>query len=174
MTRLTRFGRSVATAGAVAAMTVGLAGCSGSVPKDDVAKSIKVEVDKQNPGAGPVTCPADLKAEVGQSVRCAFEVDGQPVDAVATVTSIQGSTANYDIKAEARPVSKTLLERKIGEQVSQQAGVPVDSTECSGDLQPKKGESVTCTVKGAGETLPLKVEVTSVEGGLINYSANPA
>lgn len=166
MSTFSAIGRAVA--GAAAALTISLAGCGSSVPKDDVATSIKAELDKQNVGSGPVTCPADLKAEVGQSLRCEFEVGGQPVEAVATITSLQGSTANYDIVTQARPVAKALLGQKVGEQLEQNA-ITVDSSDCAGDLQPRVGESVTCTVRSGGETLDLTVTVTSVDGGLINY-----
>jgi hypothetical protein len=171
---MSRVRRTLAVAGLVVALGTGLAGCSSTVPKEDVASAIGGQLTAQGTPAGQVTCPEDLNAEVGETVRCEFTVDGQPVDAVAKVTSIEGDRANFDITTEARPVAKDLLSQKVGEQVAQQLGVQLDSTECSGDLQPQVNDSVTCTVSSAGETLDVLVTVTSVDGGLINYSLEEA
>lgn len=164
------FGRAALTAGAAIAVVLGLAGCSSTVAQADVETAIKTEIDKQVPGAGPVTCPEDLAAEVGTTLRCEFQVDGQPIDAVATVTSVEGGTANYSFTTEPRPVAKALLDQKIAEQISQQAGALIDSAACAGDLPPEVGGTVRCTVTGEGETFDVDVTVTTVERGLINYS----
>jgi hypothetical protein len=166
--------RTLAVAGLVVALGAGLAGCAGSVPKDDVASAIGGKLTEQGIAAGQVTCPEDLEAEVGKTVRCEFVVDEQPVDAVATVTSVQDGQANFDITTEARPVAKALLDRKVAEQVAQQFAVEVDGADCSGDLQPQVNDSVTCTVSGGGESIDLLVTVTAVEGGLINYQLEQA
>ncbi|MCO1654923.1 DUF4333 domain-containing protein [Pseudonocardia humida] len=162
--------RGLATAGLVVVLGAGLAGCSGSVPKDDVASAIGGKLTEQGITADGVTCPEDLDAEVGKTVRCEFTVDGQPVDAVATVTSLQGDQANFDITTEARPVAKALLDRKVAEQVAQELQTEVDGADCAGDLAPEVGKSVTCAVTGGGESIDLNVSVTSVDGGLINYT----
>lgn len=174
MARFSPIGRTVAMAAAAAALALGTAGCSSSVPKADVETTIQTELGKQIPNIGAVTCPGDLEAKVGQTVRCEFVVAGQPVDAVATVTSVEGSRANFDIKTEARPVSKTLLETKVKELVEPQLGVPIDSLTCDGDLAATTGATQACSVAAAGENLPLKVEVTSIEGGLINFTVSEA
>ena len=44
----------------------------------------------------------------------------------------------------------------------------------SSDLQPEVGQSTTCTVSGVGETINLKVTVTEVSGGQVNYSFEQA
>ena len=170
-----RLGRVLAATGAAAAIVIGLAACTGSVPKADVASSISTQLTAKNIKAENVNCPADLVAEVGQSVRCEFVVDGQPVDAIAKVTSINGSTANFDITTEARPVSKALLERKIGTEIGTQTGATIASTVCDGDLQPQVGQKVGCavTAQGEPEVLKLDVTVTAVDGGAINYAWAP-
>lgn len=165
-----RYSRAVAAAGASVALTLGLAGCSGAVPKDDVAAQIRVELDRSGVPTGAVSCPQDLKAEVGQTLRCTFETDGQPVDAVATITSIEGDLARYDVTAEARPVPRELLQRRIGEAVGQETGATIDSTDCSADLLPTVGEAVTCTVNSGTESVPITVTVTTVDGGEVDYS----
>jgi hypothetical protein len=166
--------RTLAVAGLAVALAAGVSACSSTVPKDDVAKTIGGKLTEQGITAGAVSCPADLEAEVGKTLRCEFTVDGQPVDAVATVTSIQGDQANFDITTEARPVARALLEKKVGDQVSQQAGVAVESTRCGGDLAPSVEASTTCTVNGGGESVDLKITVTSVDGGAVKYQLEQA
>jgi hypothetical protein len=168
-----RFGRTVPVTGAALAMAAGLAGCASTVEQADVEASIKTKVDEQIVGAGPVTCPEDLAAEVGATLRCEFAVDGQPVDAIATVTSVDGSTANYSITTEARPIAKALLEETVGEQIGAANGIVVESTLCPGDLPPEIGGSVVCTLTAEGESADFTVAVTAVDGGLINYSIEP-
>ena len=106
-----------------AGLALGSTACSSVVPKDDVASVVGSELQKQGItiDAG-VTCPEDLEAEVGRSVRCEFTTGGQPVDAVASVTSVQGGQANFDIVTEARPIPQALLAQQIGEQIGQDAG----------------------------------------------------
>ena len=122
------------------------AACSEVVAKDNVAKTIMDQLQKQSIDAQNVMCPTDLQAIVGQTVRCSFTVDGQPVDAIATVTSVDGSNVKYDITTEARPIAKDLLARKITEQVAQQARLPVDSATCDDDLQPMVNATTSCTL----------------------------
>ena len=240
---MSRIRRGLATVGLAAALGAGLAGCASSVSKDDVSSAISGKLTEQGISTSSVTCPDDLEAEVGKSVRCEYAVDGkpigvtatvtslqgdqanfdvvseaplvgkdavaeaideqltaqgtasdgpttcpgsligengrtlrcefssggQPVDAIATVTSVTGDQANFDITTEARPIAKQLLNQKVAEQVATELQTSVDGADCDGDLAAEVGESVTCTVSGGGESIDLKVSVTSVDGGLINY-----
>ena len=95
-----------------------------------------------------MTCPDDLQAAVGKTLRCEFTTGGQPVDAVVTVTSVEDGLARYDVHTEARPVAKVLLDQKVAETLSAQADIPVDSSNCAGDLQPQVGNTVSCEVTG--------------------------
>jgi Domain of unknown function (DUF4333) len=175
MGRLVTLVRSGTLIVITAGLALGSTACSSFVPKDDVASVVGSELQKQGVtiDAG-VTCPEDLEAEVGRSIRCEFTSDGQPVDAVASVTSVQDGKANFDIVTEARPIPQALLAQQIGDQIGQDAGVVLDSSTCAGDLQPRVAESVICTLTGGGETADFKVTVTAVDGGAINYSIEPA
>jgi len=171
MGRLTTLQRPATFIAVVVGLAFGVGACSNVVPRDDVASAVGSELQKQGVKIDTnVTCPEDLEAEVGRSIRCEFTTDGQPVDAVARVTSVEGDQAKFDIITEARPIPQVLLEQRVGEQVAQEAGVPVDSSSCTGDLQPKVNESVICTLTGGGETADFKVTVTAVSGGAISYS----
>lgn len=99
-----RTGRVVAVLGAVAALCFGLTGCAGAVAAENVEREIDNLV--QRLGGAPadkVDCPDDLPAEVGASVRCSFTAQGATYGVTVTVTSIEGDTANYDIKVDDTP-----------------------------------------------------------------------
>jgi hypothetical protein len=145
------------------------------VARDDVAGAIDHYVTTLPYTAdGPTSCPAALIGENGRSVRCEFAVGGQPVDAVATVTSATDTSAKFDISLEARPVTQNVLEDDVAYTVTQNAGVQVDGVDCGGGLDPEVGRSVLCTVTGGGESLDLRVAVSDVDDGLIGYDLQPA
>ena len=85
----------------VVATLVGLlpvAGCEGRELDDArLVSTLRAQLDRQGVRADDLSCP-DLPAQVGSSVRCTFTVDGQPVDAVATVSSVDGATVTYDVR----------------------------------------------------------------------------
>lgn len=159
--------------GAFAAAVVGLfaiSACSDAVGKASLAHAIMDQLQKQSIDAQGVTCPGDLQATVGQTERCSFTVGGQPVDAIATVTSVDNGNVKYDITTEAHPIAKDLLARKVIEQVTQQTRLMVDSASCGGDLQPTVDAAANCTIMSGGKPVPVTVTVTKVSGGLINFS----
>jgi hypothetical protein len=165
----------MAAVAVAAGVALGATACSVSVSKTDLETNVASTLTQQIPGLGPVTCPGDLAGEVGATITCETTTsDGQPIGAVVTVTSVDGSTVNYNVETEARPVSQDLLAKKVQELVEPQLGVPVDSLTCDGALQPTMGATQTCAVAAAGNNIPLKVTVTNVDGGLINFSVEEA
>ena len=172
MITLSGLGRLLASS--VVGLALLTAACSDVVAKDNVAKTIMDQLQKQNIDAQNVMCPTDLQAIVGQTLRCSFTVDGQPVDAIATVTSTDGSNVKYDITTEARPIAKDLLAHKITEQVSQQTRLRVDTATCDTDLQPRLNAVTICTLMSADKPMNVTVTVTKVSGGLIKYSIKRA
>ena len=161
----------------LASSAVGLvfltAACSDVVAKDNVAKTIMDQLQKQSIDAQNVTCPTDLQAIVGQTVRCSFTVDGQPVDAVARITAVNGDNVTYDVHTEARPVAKDVLERSVAQKL-EQAGVPPGTASCAGDLPAQVGATVGCTLSGPDGVSTWTVTTTSVDGGKIDYSIEQA
>lgn len=172
---MSRTARTVAAVVIATGLGLGTAACSVSVAKADLETNVATTLAQQIPGLGAVTCPGDLPGEVGQTITCETTTpDGQPIGAVVTVTSVDGSTVNYNVSTEARPVAKALLETKVQELVEPQLGVTIDSTTCDGDLAATMGATQTCAVAAAGENYPLKVSVTQIDGGLINFSVTDA
>jgi hypothetical protein len=84
-----------------------LAGCGDAeVPKGDVEKSamkmLSASVGKEAP---PVTCPGNLKAKVGATLTCAMVIDGKTHDVNVHVTSLEGTTANFNVEVADKPRS---------------------------------------------------------------------
>jgi hypothetical protein len=94
-------------------LAIAVSGCRGSVSvgrKSDVAKStVEKEISDrltekvgQRPKA--VSCPGDLKAAEGTTMRCQLQADdGSTFGVTVTVTSIEGTTAKFDIKVDDSP-----------------------------------------------------------------------
>ncbi len=171
MTALSRPGAILA---AVAVGLLTLMSCSDAVARASLANAIMDQLQKQSIEAQGVSCPSDLEAAVGQTERCSFTVGGQPVDAIATVTSVDNGNVKYDITTEAHPIAKDLLARKVTEQVTQQTKLTVDSSTCASDLQPMVNAAANCTIMSGGKPVPVTVTVTKVNGGLINFSIKQA
>ena len=167
-----RLGRAGATLTAAALLAAGAAGCGGErdLDRGDIADTIAIQMRARGVAAEDVSCPEDLPAEVGRSIRCEFVVGGHPVDAVATVGAVEGETVRYDIRTEARPIAEDLLEERVGREIGEAAGTPVDETDCAGDLPPQVGSSVACTITDADGTATMVATVTSIDGGRIDYS----
>jgi hypothetical protein len=144
-----------------------------------LAEDVASEVDEYvatlgYPTDGPTHCPGTLIGEIGRSVRCEFAVGRQPVDAVATVSSVAAEQAVFDITLEARPRTEELVEEDVAYTMTKDYGVVVDTVDCDGGLSPVIGESVFCTVAGGGEWYDLWVAVVGVSDGLIVYELQSA
>lgn len=163
--------RGLVAIGIATALVHGPVACGTAVvAKDEVATSVASKLQEQGVAVENLSCPDDLPAVTGESLRCEFSVGGQPVDAVVTVTSVEDDTAHFDVHTEARPVAAALLEQKVTELVAEQAAVAVDTSSCGGDLQPQVGSAVSCEITAGAEWAEFTVTVTSIDGGLINFS----
>jgi hypothetical protein len=168
---MTTFARTLAPAAGAAVLFLGVAACGASLPAGQVGSTIVTQLKQQGVVVDDdrVTCPRDVPVEVGRTVRCGFTAGGQPVDAVARVSSVDGSRVNFDVSTEAKPVPRALLERTVTEQLAK-GKVPAQRTTCRGDLEPEVGRTQTCTASGGGPDILLTTTVTGVRGGLVNFS----
>ncbi len=84
------------------ATSAGLVACGeAEVQKTDIEsiamKQLTASVGKECP---QITCPSNLKAKVGETMTCTMPVDGKPHDVAIKVTSVEGSTAKFDIEVK--------------------------------------------------------------------------
>jgi hypothetical protein len=161
--RLIRTGRAALVAAVVSALA---AACSAEVARENVAATLTEQLVRQGVQPENLTCQRDLPATVDASVPCTFTVDGQPVDAIATVTSVDGGTAHYKIETRARPVAQAALEQRISDDIARRTGKAPDSVSCAGDLPPSPGGTVLCKV---GDDRTAQVTVTSVNLGEVTF-----
>lgn len=92
-------------------VTLAAAGCTfstgNSVSKAEVEKQISAQL-ASSVGQQPksVTCPGDLKAKVGTTMRCTLVTpQGTNYGLTTTVTSVNGSDAKFSIKVDDHPSS---------------------------------------------------------------------
>jgi hypothetical protein len=83
-------------------------GCSSEDPvidRDDVAEQASAVLEEQV-GQAPdeFTCPEDLPAEVGASIRCELTEAGQTYGVTVTTTSVDGDDAQFDVKVDDEPM----------------------------------------------------------------------
>ncbi len=100
---------SVASLLVTATAALLLAGCTGSIggstpqlPKDKLADTVARKLAATTGRPKPdITCPEDLEGKVGTTTRCTLTGDdGSTLGVTVTVTSVDGSQINFDIKAD--------------------------------------------------------------------------
>lgn len=158
---------SIVRALLAAAVAAGATACAGAVPADAVSVEMAHQLRAKGVAAEEVSCPTDLAAVGGAVVRCSFQVDGQPVTAVATVTQVNGSIASFRVDTEAQPVEQELLEQRIRDDVNGRGTRAAGTVDCGDDLPAAVNSSTTCTVD---ENWTVLVRVTGIDGGRVAYS----
>ncbi|WP_123023864.1 DUF4333 domain-containing protein [Mycolicibacterium stellerae] len=80
------------------------AGSGVSVDKNDLAKEISAQLEKQV-GRAPesVDCPDDLKGEVGATTRCTLNDAGKTYGVDVNVTKVEGTDVKFDLKVDDKP-----------------------------------------------------------------------
>lgn len=92
-------------------LALGLAACSSStsVASTELATKVSEQITANNnlTTPVPVTCSGDLRAEVGATQTCALTdpINGASRSVTVTVTSVDGSNVNFDIKESASSAS---------------------------------------------------------------------
>lgn len=154
-----------ASSGVLVVLALGLTGCSsgpGAVGKDDVASQVSSKMtDASGNKPDSVTCPEDLKAEVGAQVNCAMKVKDQPFNVNVTVTSVDGDKVNFDM---VETVDKDDVAKQISDQLAQQVGEKPEKVSCPDNLKGTKGATLDCELTDQGKTYGVKVTVTDVQG----------
>jgi hypothetical protein len=163
---------------ALAVAGAALSGCSFSgsigtptVAKADLQKDISDRLTKAGEKPQSVTCQDDLVGEVGKTTKCEVSLsETNTFEPIVTVTGVDGTTVNYEMTPA---LSKEQLEKSVTGLVSKSSGVQVDSVSCESGLEGKEGAVAHCQVTGGGTTVPRTVEVTKVEGLMMNFDVIP-
>jgi hypothetical protein len=87
----------------VAGTVLLLGGCSGtkSVDREQVERQVSEQLTKQvgqKPDA--ISCPDDLAAKKGTTMRCKLTSAGSSIGLTVKVTSVDGSKVGFDIKVD--------------------------------------------------------------------------
>jgi hypothetical protein len=142
-----------------------------SLSAAELARDLSGQLTRGGTDVHDATCPEDLQATPGQTVHCTVVFsDGQPVDLVVTVTSVDGESIHYEFRPEARSIAKALLEPKVSELLAEQTGSRPLSISCAGDLPPVVGQEVDCLVGTRGGTVRMAVTTTGTAGGRVSFS----
>jgi hypothetical protein len=76
-----------------------------TVNKDDVAKQISDQLTQQFGRTPDVTCPDNLKGDLGATTRCQLQDQGSTygVTVTVTVTSVECGDVEYNFKVDDQP-----------------------------------------------------------------------
>jgi Domain of unknown function (DUF4333)/Domain of unknown function (DUF4190) len=90
----------VASVVAAVVIPLVLAGSNTAVPHSAVESEISDQIQASGDSRpDSVSCPKSLKAQVGASMDCTVTSDGSSFPVTVTVTSVEGDTAHFSIKA---------------------------------------------------------------------------
>ncbi|WP_319433634.1 DUF4333 domain-containing protein [Mycobacterium sp. RTGN5] len=129
-----------------------------------LAKSANVAVDSVN-------CESGLDGKEGTETHCDVTVSGVTTKRTAVVTKVEGLMLYFNVL----PIlEKAQVESSLLDQLATQLGSRPDSANCTGDLEGKVGNSVTCTVVAGSETQDFALTVTAVNGDRIDFNYKPA
>lgn len=159
-----------------------VAGCSSgksdadSLPSINVLTQVAGQLDAVGIPADPgsLACDGELAAKAGESVRCEFVTEGQPVDLVASVASVKGTDVAIKIKTEARPVPKANLEEQVRLRIEREMNSSLTSAVCKGDLDAEVDATTTCTLTDDSSTREVKVTTSALDGGLVEFTISDA
>lgn len=163
-------GRKVIVACTIAGVMAGVDGCSTgpkTVSKGDVANQISTKMTApggQKPDS--VTCPDDLKAQVGAQINCTMKVNGQTSTVNVTVSSVNGDQAKFDM---VNTIDKNQVASQISDQLAQQFGSKPESLTCPDNLKGTQGATLRCQLVDGGQKYGVTVTVNSVDGSDVNF-----
>jgi hypothetical protein len=76
------------------------------VPKEEVEKQAMAVLTKTVGQQAPqITCPGNLKAEVGTAMVCSIPLEGKTFDVNIKVTAVEGGNAKFDVAVADKPRS---------------------------------------------------------------------
>lgn len=156
-----------------------LSGCSFSagvnnvptVSKDALQEDISQRLAEASEQPESVTCKGDLVGDVGKTVRCEVVMSAtNSFEPIVTVTGVDGTAINYEMTPA---VSRDQLEQVVSRSVAEAGGFEVKSVACESGLEGKVGTVAHCDVDAGGVQLRRTVEVSEVDGLMMNFDVVP-
>ncbi|ULE32298.1 DUF4333 domain-containing protein [Mycobacterium sp. IDR2000157661] len=94
----------MALVSSAAAVMVGCSSGTPTVDREDLAGEINKRLEQQV-GRAPdsVTCPQNLRGEVGNTERCELKDGDDTYGVTVTVTKVEGTDVSFDFKVDDRP-----------------------------------------------------------------------
>ncbi|OYN75340.1 DUF4333 domain-containing protein [Mycolicibacterium sphagni] len=118
-----------------------------------------------------VSCDGGLDGKQGNQTHCDVTAGGTTTKRTVVVTKVEGLMMYFNVL----PVlEKAQVEGSLLDQLAAQLGRRPDSADCTGDLEGKVDNTVTCTVVAGQETQDFKITVTKVDGDRIDFNYAPA
>ena len=92
---------------AVPVLLVGLSACGGTavLSADEVATKAEDALEQQIGVRPSISCPDDVKAEVGATTRCTLTAPDDPTEYGVSikVNEVNGTNATFDIQVDDKP-----------------------------------------------------------------------
>ncbi len=158
-------------AGVIAVSGCTFSGGSLTVSKEDLDTEVAKSITPDEAGAAvQADCAGQLDGKVGAEQECHVDVGDQKADVRLRVTSVKDDEVRWSTQPFLSP---DIIGESIQQDLDSQ-GIRVDSVECDEELVGKVGETTTCGTTGAKAPGDLTVEVTGVDGLLINFNYTSA
>jgi hypothetical protein len=118
-----------------------------------------------------VSCDGGLDGKQGAEAHCSVSANGVTSPRTVVVTRVEGLMMYINVL----PVlERAQVESSLLDQLAVQLGSRPDSATCTGDLEGKVDNAITCTVVAGSETQDFKLTVTKVDGDRIDFNYKPA
>lgn len=138
-----------------------------TVSRDVVAQQISAKMtDTAGNKPDSVSCPEDLKAQIGAQLNCTMKVKGQDYNVNVTATSINGDKVDFDT---AETVDKDVVARQVSDRLANKVGHKPDSVTCPDNLKGTPGATLRCALTDGGQTYGVTVTVAAVDAGEVGY-----
>jgi hypothetical protein len=168
------------TVGALATLGALVSGCDAAVGIGDkplvgrgaLQTDIADRLAKAGEQPQSVTCKEDLVGEVGKTARCEVVMTPTPnsFQPVITVTGVDGGTVDYEMSPA---LSRAQLEKAVSRLVADASHTEIASVSCGSGLDGKAGATALCEIDSGGLKVRRTVEVSSVEGLMMNFDVVP-
>mgnify|MGYP001806551036 CR=1 FL=1 len=118
-----------------------------------------------------VSCDGGLDGKPDAQTHCDVTAGGVTAKRTVAVTRVEGLMMYFKVL----PVlAQSQVESSLLDQLATQLGSRPDSAACTGELEGKVGNAITCTVVAGEETQDFALTVTKVDGDRIDFDYKPA